>query len=173
MLVLQDPADRTNDLGRKAFAWRHIQATFLKARDTLLRDINAKDRPESLLKALVGGCEEVFGPKREAAREYARRAEEPIEVGHIKPMNIRKLTGENDLRALHVDSGKEMGMDLIDKGDKIETTESLLDDDDPNGLGEDDIDEKIAEENGVVEEQEMEEPNQKQSKQKLENNTVL
>jgi hypothetical protein len=167
MLVLQDPADRTNDLGRKAFAWRHIQATFLKARDTLLRDINAKDRPESLLKALVGGCEEVFGPKREAARKYARRAEEPIEIGDIKPMNIRKLTGEEDLRTLHVDSGKELGMDLMDNGDKIGTTESFLDDDDSKGLGEDDIDQKTAKENGVVEEQEMEDPDQGQLKEKV------
>jgi hypothetical protein len=157
MLVLQDPADRFNDLGRKAFAWRHIQATFVAARDALLRDINAKERPESLLKELVGGCEEVFGPKREAAKMYARKLEEP-DVVEEEPENIAEKLN-SVLRKTEAGSTPECAIadqalwgESMGEGDEIKPIKAVLDDD--LGIMEADaVDQKEVDEEGSVPEQ--------------------
>ena len=93
MLVLQDGADRTNDLGRKAFAWKHIQATFKDCHEAMLRAIETSTsgdsgaagvgagagedgRQRSLLAPLVAGCHERFVEERAKAEEYGRRVME-------------------------------------------------------------------------------------------------
>jgi DNA polymerase sigma len=91
MLVLQDAVDHNNDLGRKTFAWRHIQATFKAGHDALLEAISAsnedaevspeedekkqqqhKERKGSLLAPLVGGCHERFLEGRRKAEEFGQ-----------------------------------------------------------------------------------------------------
>ncbi|KAL8775049.1 MAG: hypothetical protein Q9209_000528 [Squamulea sp. 1 TL-2023] len=44
LLCLQDPADPKNDLGRKAYAIKHIQRTFAVARQTILEAMEVWDR---------------------------------------------------------------------------------------------------------------------------------
>ncbi|KAL8783118.1 MAG: hypothetical protein Q9213_004875 [Squamulea squamosa] len=44
LLCLQDPADPKNDLGRKAYAIKHIQRTFAAARQTILEAMEVWDR---------------------------------------------------------------------------------------------------------------------------------
>lgn len=52
MLNLRDPADATNDLGRKTIAWKHIQATFRSLHGYLRKDLGINQRP-SLLATFV------------------------------------------------------------------------------------------------------------------------
>jgi non-canonical poly(A) RNA polymerase PAPD5/7 len=53
MLTLRDPADETNDLGRKAIAWKHVQKTYGSLADRLATDLKQNHRP-SLLAWHVG-----------------------------------------------------------------------------------------------------------------------
>ncbi|KAF1973394.1 hypothetical protein BU23DRAFT_533568 [Bimuria novae-zelandiae CBS 107.79] len=53
MLSLRDPADATNDLGRKGSCILHVQATLRHLVEALIKDLNANSRP-SLLARLVG-----------------------------------------------------------------------------------------------------------------------
>jgi len=72
LLVLQDPANLTNDLGRKAFAWKHIQATFKAAHETLQESIKSPSPHKSLLTPLIGGCHEAFAERRAKMEEYGQ-----------------------------------------------------------------------------------------------------
>lgn len=53
MLTLRDPADETNDLGRKIVAWKHVQVTFKSMLKGLRTTVSYNDRP-SMLAGLVG-----------------------------------------------------------------------------------------------------------------------
>jgi non-canonical poly(A) RNA polymerase PAPD5/7 len=53
LLSLRDPADETNDLGRKAAAILHAQTTLRYLTAEMIKQLNANDRP-SLLAPLVG-----------------------------------------------------------------------------------------------------------------------
>jgi non-canonical poly(A) RNA polymerase PAPD5/7 len=90
MLCLQDPADRTNDLGRKAFAWRHVAATMAHALRRLRRLARLCDdgrAPAFLLGELVGPCARMLAWRRRAARRFGRallpRPEPAPAVGRV------------------------------------------------------------------------------------------
>ncbi|KAI4117739.1 MAG: hypothetical protein LQ345_002088 [Seirophora villosa] len=80
LLCLQDPADPQNDLGRKAYAIKHIQATFGMARETIKGAMEVWDRHSDLrsdksaklglLDALVGGNYEEFTSDRHRVEMY-------------------------------------------------------------------------------------------------------
>jgi non-canonical poly(A) RNA polymerase PAPD5/7 len=53
MLCLRDPADETNDLGRKGICIKHVQVTFRNLGKKLQKDLANNNRP-SFLKPLVG-----------------------------------------------------------------------------------------------------------------------
>jgi non-canonical poly(A) RNA polymerase PAPD5/7 len=53
MMCLRDPADETNDLGRKGIAIKHILVTFRNLEKKLSMDL-ARDTRDSFLKPLVG-----------------------------------------------------------------------------------------------------------------------
>ncbi|KAF2853665.1 hypothetical protein T440DRAFT_443296 [Plenodomus tracheiphilus IPT5] len=53
MLCLRDPADATNDLGRKGIAIKHVQATFESLLGRLKQDLSVQTRP-TFLGPLVG-----------------------------------------------------------------------------------------------------------------------
>ncbi|EUC49565.1 hypothetical protein COCMIDRAFT_84282 [Bipolaris oryzae ATCC 44560] len=72
MLCLRDPADETNDLGRKGIAIKHVQATFAHLHSQLVNDIKKKTRP-SLLGPLVGPSYMLNYKPREKLQEYGRR----------------------------------------------------------------------------------------------------
>ncbi|KAH8724499.1 hypothetical protein GQ44DRAFT_708785 [Phaeosphaeriaceae sp. PMI808] len=69
MLSLRDPADETNDLGRKTIAIKHIQATFGKLYSDLQRDLNNNNRA-SLISTLVGSSYMLYKNRRDRLRLY-------------------------------------------------------------------------------------------------------
>jgi|SRR5690242_16508174 len=71
MLTLRDPADETNDLGRKIVAWKHVQQTF----KAMLRDLRAKvtyNNCASLLRNLVGPVYHLQQGHRQKLADYGR-----------------------------------------------------------------------------------------------------
>ena len=74
LLCLQDPADPTNDLGRKTNAIKHLLRTTKTLRHNL--DINLRAASQgkwegsSLLLPLVGRCHEVYLERRKRVEEY-------------------------------------------------------------------------------------------------------
>jgi|SRR4051812_40136302 non-canonical poly(A) RNA polymerase PAPD5/7 len=69
MLCLRDPADETNDLGRKAVAIKHVQTTFRKLYFDLDRNMMMNTCP-SLLAPLVGPSYMLNKERREKLRHY-------------------------------------------------------------------------------------------------------
>lgn len=53
MPTIRDPADETNDLGRKVIAWKHVQKTYSSLAERLATDMKQNHRP-SLLAWHVG-----------------------------------------------------------------------------------------------------------------------
>lgn len=72
MLSLRDPADETNDLGRKGIAIKHVQATFGKLIQQLEHDMKANTR-ESLLGPSVGSSYKLNVDRRAQLRSYGVR----------------------------------------------------------------------------------------------------
>jgi non-canonical poly(A) RNA polymerase PAPD5/7 len=73
-MCLQDPADATNDLGKKGFAIKHIQATLEQLEKTLRHDIADNTRP-SLLAPLVGSAYMLNKERRAILEEYGASVE--------------------------------------------------------------------------------------------------
>ena len=72
MLCLRDPADETNDLGRKGIAIKHVQATFAHLHRTLAQDVKANTRV-SLLTPLVGTSYMLNLGRRKKLEDYGVR----------------------------------------------------------------------------------------------------
>ncbi|CAO2654164.1 Nn.00g108970.m01.CDS01 [Neocucurbitaria sp. VM-36] len=72
MLSLRDPADETNDLGRKGIAIKHVQATFRSLVRQLQHDSKINTRP-SLLAPLVGSSYMLDKPRRLKLMRYGER----------------------------------------------------------------------------------------------------
>ncbi|OCL11532.1 hypothetical protein AOQ84DRAFT_335749 [Glonium stellatum] len=71
LLCLQDPADATNDLGKKAFGIKHVQATFKAIEKELKKDIQ-ENQKASLLAPLVGCSYALFKERREKLEDYGK-----------------------------------------------------------------------------------------------------
>ncbi|KAF2631421.1 hypothetical protein BU25DRAFT_407073 [Macroventuria anomochaeta] len=71
MLTLRDPADETNDLGRKAIAWKHVQKTYRNLAERLRIDMAQNTRP-SLLAWYVGPIYTLQQAHRKKLTEYGR-----------------------------------------------------------------------------------------------------
>lgn len=69
MLCIRDPADETNDLGRKGIAIKHVQATFRHLCYNLDRDLAVNTRP-SQLGPLVGNSYMLNKERRASLRHY-------------------------------------------------------------------------------------------------------
>ncbi|KAF9696349.1 hypothetical protein EKO04_005643 [Ascochyta lentis] len=69
MLTLRDPADDTNDLGRKTIAWKHVRATFQNLAEKLQKDLKANTRP-SFLAPHVGPIYLLQKARRKRLTEY-------------------------------------------------------------------------------------------------------
>lgn len=72
MLTLRDPADETNDLGRKTIAWKHISKTLKSLAERLRLDMRENTRP-SLLAWHVGPIYTLHQGQRRKLAEYGRR----------------------------------------------------------------------------------------------------
>jgi len=71
MLSLRDPADETNDLGRKGIAIKHVQATFRDLHKNLLLDTKFNKRA-SILCPLVGTSYMLQLERRRKLQNYGR-----------------------------------------------------------------------------------------------------
>ncbi|KAI4644500.1 hypothetical protein J4E93_006405 [Alternaria ventricosa] len=71
MLSLRDPADETNDLGRKGIAIKHVQATFRDLHKNLLLDMKYNKRA-SILCPLVGTSYMLQLERRRKLQNYGR-----------------------------------------------------------------------------------------------------
>ncbi|KAH9861870.1 hypothetical protein J1614_011623, partial [Plenodomus biglobosus] len=72
MLCLRDPADPTNDLGRKGVAIKHVQATFRSLLRRLENDLQMKTRP-TFLGPLVGPVFMLYFMRRQKLESRGRR----------------------------------------------------------------------------------------------------
>ncbi|KAI8939085.1 hypothetical protein NX059_004924 [Plenodomus lindquistii] len=72
MLLLRDPADPTNDLGRKGIAIKHVQATFQSILRRLEHDLQVKTRP-TFLGPLVGPAYMLNYARRERLAAQGKR----------------------------------------------------------------------------------------------------
>ena len=71
MLTLRDPADETNDLGRKAVAWKHVQRTY-KSLGRRLREELEQNTRVSLLAGHVGPIYALQRAHRKKLADYGR-----------------------------------------------------------------------------------------------------
>ena len=98
LLCLQDPSDPTNDLGRKAYAIKHIQETFASAKKTIGREMEAWDRRSDatsaeiaaigLLDPLIHGNYRSFTFDRRKIEEYGSSMSSEAEGNRVN----RKLS---------------------------------------------------------------------------------
>ncbi|ORY13238.1 hypothetical protein BCR34DRAFT_481184 [Clohesyomyces aquaticus] len=80
MLCLRDPADATNDLGRKGVCIKHVQATLHKVHNFLRRDCKFNTRP-CLLEKVVGEVYALNVLRRKKLESYARHLEQHLPEG--------------------------------------------------------------------------------------------
>ncbi|KAJ4303397.1 hypothetical protein N0V90_002290 [Kalmusia sp. IMI 367209] len=72
MLCLRDPADDTNDLGRKGVSILHLQATLRSLVNTMIKDVKANTR-HSLLANVVGDIYATTRKRRNKLEYHGRR----------------------------------------------------------------------------------------------------
>jgi non-canonical poly(A) RNA polymerase PAPD5/7 len=78
MLALRDPADETNDLGRKGIAIKHVQVTFRDLSAQLEFDTRVNTRP-SLIGYLVGSSYKNDHARRQKLHKYGERLLEQMQ----------------------------------------------------------------------------------------------
>jgi non-canonical poly(A) RNA polymerase PAPD5/7 len=78
MLSLRDPADKTNDLGRKGIAIKHVQATFDSLYEQLVMDLESNTRP-SLLAPLVGTSYMLNRKRRERLEAHGKYLQDHVQ----------------------------------------------------------------------------------------------
>jgi len=92
MLSLRDPADPTNDLGRKAVAIKHVQQTLKTLNFTLERDVRMNTRI-SLLSTLIGPSYMLYKARRHKLAAYGKRlSEENKKLLAVQAREIREGT---------------------------------------------------------------------------------
>ena len=114
LLCLQDPADPTNDLGRKAYAIKHIQQVFGQARDDIKRDMKIweqrtveerKVMDGGLLNRLVRANYSTFEMERNRVRNSIIKGTKGVDLKHIastepKAPDLSKRASLRGLRKL-------------------------------------------------------------------------
>ena len=109
MLCLRDPADETNDLGRKGKAIKHVQATFRHLHRLLLHDIEVNTRP-SLLDPAVGSSYTLHLARRKKLQQYGERLQRQTQQTLAeKARLVREADREGQNDAVEVDSQTGMG----------------------------------------------------------------
>ncbi|KAF2027911.1 hypothetical protein EK21DRAFT_102237 [Setomelanomma holmii] len=89
MLSLRDPADKTNDLGRKGIAIKHVQATFKILLADLESNIKSNSRP-SLLGPLVGSSYMLNKERRDRLRHYGQKLSSQLKDSLAKTAKMVK-----------------------------------------------------------------------------------
>jgi DNA polymerase sigma len=100
MLCLQDPADPLNDLGHKAFGFKHIKKTIMELRRTLLTLEKAPAKMDiSWLDEFVGPCYEAYKARREIAEAFGRAALTSEPAIDSSASTTASLSGDSDTSA--------------------------------------------------------------------------
>lgn len=91
MLSLRDPADKSNDLGRKGITIKHVQRTFKSLFTSLHNAVKSNDKP-SVLGVLVEASYRINYARRRTLREYGKSlanqensSEKALGVGDTAP----------------------------------------------------------------------------------------
>ncbi|GAB7340936.1 hypothetical protein MBLNU457_7284t2 [Dothideomycetes sp. NU457] len=88
MLCLQDPVLWTNDLGRKSFAFKHVQRTMHHFYFQLKQLLGDKDLQRPLIRTVIGRCDYEYDDRRtklELFGETCEKNPEPlIQVGPVR-----------------------------------------------------------------------------------------
>lgn len=79
MLCLRDPADETNDLGRKGIFIKHVQATLRDLLSNLQRDMKS-NTCKSLLEPFIGPTEMLDRERRKRLENYGKHLITQIEA---------------------------------------------------------------------------------------------
>jgi non-canonical poly(A) RNA polymerase PAPD5/7 len=109
MLVLRDPADETNDLGRKAIAIKHVQATFKSLYHYLARDLAMNTR-HSLLGPLVGASYMLNKERRQKTQDYGQRLSQQVQKTlAAKARRVRESEGMEQVDTQVKDNIKSNG----------------------------------------------------------------
>ncbi|KAF2807929.1 uncharacterized protein BDZ99DRAFT_464826 [Mytilinidion resinicola] len=120
LLCLQDPADATNDVGKKGFAIKHIQATFAHLEKELRTAMKENTRP-SLLGPVVGPAYILNKERRATMEEYGasigplpEQAAEEAERAPPAEMTIEEFREEYPLPnnpLMHLSLGEVEGIE--------------------------------------------------------------
>ena len=96
MLSLRDPADETNDLGKKGIAITHVQTTLAHLLKQLESDMRINSRP-SLLAPLVGASYMLDMPRRRSVQRYGQRLLEKDQKGlSVLAKKVREASKKNN-----------------------------------------------------------------------------
>ncbi|KAL8754177.1 MAG: hypothetical protein Q9184_005194 [Pyrenodesmia sp. 2 TL-2023] len=117
LLCLQDPADASNDLGSNAYAIKHIQATFGRARWTMIGAMAAWNRRSSnsleggkqlgLLDPLVCAYYEHFNWNRDKVKEFG--------ASEYHECDVKPIGGTRPRRNLGSGEGKMSTREMLEK----------------------------------------------------------
>jgi DNA polymerase sigma len=94
LLCLEDPNDPTNDLGRQAYGWKHIQQTIKSLSNGIRSGLESKqpEKIKSFLRNLVGTADSDYRTRRAFAEAYGAAAMKspngiPPRGSYVKPDN--------------------------------------------------------------------------------------
>lgn len=106
MLSLRDPADETNDLGRKVTSIKHVQTTCQKLHDELERSLTINTR-HSLLNKLVGPSYMLYKDQRKQLTEYGRTL---FNAANANLANKAKTIRERELQGIAMKENLDAGV---------------------------------------------------------------
>lgn len=116
-LCLQDPCDKNNDLGRRAFAWKHIQATFQGTLKVLESCLEHPDKQFLMLGPLVGPAHKTYVDTRLRVEQYAFHKSKPSSA-KSKPSSAKSKHTYTDPKTftdfVRSKIWKEHGRDALD-----------------------------------------------------------
>lgn len=122
MLCLRDPADETNDLGRKAIAIKHAQATFKNLHRKLHHDMDVNTRP-SLLAPLVGTSYMLNKQRRYELQGYGQRVADQhhkvlaLQAKMIREQESMEQVGNGGEVTAETNVGKEIQIEDLPTGE--------------------------------------------------------
>lgn len=93
MMCLRDPADETNDVGRRAVAIKHVQTTFRHLREQMETDSKTNNDRPSLLAPLVGPVHELNHERRQLLQQNGQYA---LAVAQVKLAKLAKQVRAED-----------------------------------------------------------------------------
>jgi DNA polymerase sigma len=117
LLCLQDPADPLNDLGRKAFGFKHIKQTIVELHRRLLKlEKVPVDSDISWLDDFVGPCYDAYKGRRAIAEAFGRTALASLPAVESSASNSASLSVESDVNVSVDPNGEGVLRDRLRDG---------------------------------------------------------